>query len=108
MNLVITVRYKRQWWRGLREWWYELLHGCNQLVFSDHPGTYQMGSDHEGIFTNHQARKQSEEIEITVFSSERKHTDYPNKEVVELLRRISALAKGWDYDLISTRYRHPN
>ena len=105
MNLVITVRYRSPFWRMVREWWYELLHGCNQLVFNEHPDTYQMGSNHEGIFTNRKARRESDELEVVIYSWAR-GSKIQTPEAAELARRIEAFSKTLDYDQTSIRHRY--
>jgi hypothetical protein len=105
VNLVITVKYRSPLWRMWREWWYELLHGCNQLVFNHHPDTYQMGSNHEGIFTGRRARRESDEVEVTIYSWARGKKIH-GPEAVQLAERIEAFSKTLDYDKTSVRYRH--
>lgn len=109
MNLLITVRYRRPWLRGIREWWYEVQHGLSQMVFSYHPDTYEMGSNHEGIFTSRQARQRSDEIEISVFSPKHEpRPGYPQHEMAELINRITSLVREMDYEKVSVRFRNPN
>lgn len=104
MNLVITVRRRSPLRRKWREWWYELLHGCNQLVFFHHEGTNQMGSDHEGIFTNRHARRDSDEIELVVFRRARSPR-ISIREELQLAEQVGAFAKTLGYERTGIRIR---